>query len=111
MLSDLDSPESKGLLRACALVECMRKEAAAALFLDCGAKAAWHARNEVNLATLLLLAEQAQVGDIAYQRIRSIVCLLHKPLTGKVEIDTSDVERIVKLLIELENEGFPCWLI
>ena len=111
MLSDLDSPESKGLIRACALIERMRGEAVGALSFDSHAKASWHSRNEVSLATLLLLAEQAQVGAAAYERIRSIVCLLHKPLTGQVEIDSSDIERIGKLLIELENEGFPCWFI
>lgn len=111
MLSDLDSPESKGLIRACALVERMHAEVAGALAFDSDATAAWHSRNEVNLATLLQLAEQAQVGAAAYERIRSIVCLLHKPLTGHVELEGSDIERISKLLIELENEGFPCWFI
>jgi hypothetical protein len=111
MLSDLNSPESKGLIRACALLERMRTEVAGALSFDSDARVAWHSRNEVNLATLLLLAEQAQVGETAYEKIRSIVCLVHKPLTGHVELDGSDIERIGKLLIELENEGFPCWFI
>jgi len=111
MLSNLDSPESQGLVRACFLIEAMRDDVKLALAMDAPARAQWHSRNEVRLAMLLMLAEQAQVGKPAYQKIHATICLLHKPLTGLVALDDNAIQRITSLLFELETTGFPCWFI
>ncbi len=37
--------------------------------------------------------------------------MLHKPLTGAVDICADDIGRISALLREIDNEGFCCWMI
>lgn len=73
MLSDLTSPEPQGLLQACSLLDQIQLELKDGLNFSGGQRAQWHSKNEVRIAQLLLLAEQAQVSPGAYDQIKAKV--------------------------------------
>ncbi len=111
MISNIDSPESQGLLKGCALLERMKQELKGVPSMSGEELATWNSRNEVRLAELLLFAEQMHLGTQAYEAAKSSVCMLHKPLTGAVKISEIDLPRISALLTELEDQSFCCWMI
>lgn len=111
MLSNIDSLESQGLLKGCALLERMQQELKGISSMSSEELATWNSRNEVRLAQLLLFAEQMRLGTQAYEEVKSRVCMLHKPLIGAVKISEQDIPRISALLTELKDQSFCCWMI
>ncbi|NHZ34445.1 hypothetical protein [Massilia rubra] len=106
-----NSPESKSLINACFLIEKLQNELNTMLSFSSDQLSRWHSQNEVRLALLLQFAEQARLPEESYERIQKNVCMLHKPLTGAVDISADDIGRISALLREIDNEGFCCWMI
>ncbi|NHZ98097.1 hypothetical protein [Massilia sp. CCM 8734] len=106
-----NSPESKILINACFLIEKLQNELNNILSFSSDQLSRWHSQNEVRLALLLQFAEQTRLPEESCERIRKNVCMLHKPLTGAVDISADDIGKTSALLREIDNEGFCCPMI
>lgn len=106
-----NSPESRTLISACSMVDSVKNELKHVQFFTDDQLTQWHSQNEIRLAQLLLFAEQARLHRDSYDRIKRAVCMLHKPLTGAIEVSASDNERILALLDDIDSNGFCCWMI
>ena len=106
-----NSPESRALVDACFLIEKLLGELSAMQSYSSDQLSRWHSQNELRLALLLQFAEQARLPEESRDRILKSVCMLHKPLTGAVEISADDIGRISALLCNIDSQGFCCWVI
>lgn len=106
-----NSPESRALITACFLLDEMQSELKDVLSFTENQRTQLQSKNEVRLALLLQAAERVQLHQVSYERIKKNFCMLHKPLTGAVEISTHDVEGISAVFSDMDNNGFCCWMI
>lgn len=106
-----NSPAGRALITACSLLDEMQSELKDVLSFTEDQRTQWQSKNEVRLALLLQFAERAQLHQVSYERIKKNVCMLHKPLTGAVQISTHDIERISSLFSDIDNDGLCCWMI
>lgn len=102
MLEDINSPESKMLIKACRLISEIRGSFTALTSMSGEQLKSQHGAYKLTLGQLALIAEKF-LRPTQREKVDRAIQLLYKPLTGQVKITESDFAKIKSIIDTLES--------